>query len=383
MKDVTIIIPAYNEVMFIEQAILSTISQAEFVIVSDNCSTDGTQEICKKLAKKFKNLIFHEQNENIGSIKNFEFLLSQVKTKYVLHIGAHDYVSDNYVSTLKECLSNNQNAVLAYSPYYTINENNEIINEDLLEQFEDKFISSNTSERVLATIEHREYIFTIFGLFKTETLTKNKQSISVAGIDCLLLSYCVNDGLFIRVPSPRFYRRVIERKESTEEYMKRIEGTTQPTQYDLSYMCTHQIELLKEINKDNLEIQNSYLNKATISMQRLYGKYCYKSISKTLSELSKIDEKYILYGAGLDSDYILSILYKKILFIVDQDPAKQNTTRNGIEIKSPMMLNQYENKIIISLIGRFELITKNLIIEYKINPNRFVLPIDYNYKILD
>jgi glycosyltransferase involved in cell wall biosynthesis len=383
MKDITIIIPAYNEAKFIEQAIISTVFQAEFVIISDNCSTDGTQEICKKLTRKFKNLIFHEQKENIGSIKNFEFLISQVKTKYVLHIGAHDYISDNYVSVLKECLSNNQNAVLAYSPYYTINENNEIKNEDLLEQFEDKFISENISERILATIEHREYIFTIFGLFKTEILTKNKQSISVAGIDCLLLSYCINDGLFIRVPSARFYRRVIERKDSTEEYMKRIEGSTQSTQYDLSYMCTHQFELLKETNKNNLEIQNSYLNKATISMQRLYGKYCYKSIDKTLTELSKMDKKYIVYGAGSDCENILSILGEKILFVVDQDLTKQNTIRNGIEIKSPTVLEQYENEIIISLIGRFELVSKNLISEYKINPNRFILPIDYNYKILD
>lgn len=381
MKDVTIIIPAYNEAKFIEQAILSAVTQAEFVIVSDNCSTDKTPEICKKLTRKFKNLIFHEQKENIGSIKNFEFLISQVKTKYVLHIGAHDYISDNYVSVLKEYLENNQNAVLAYSPKYTINENNEIIKEDLLEQFEDKFISENTSERILATIEHREYIFTIFGLFKTETLTKNNQPISVAGIDCLLLSYCVKDGLFIRATSPRFYRRVVERKESTEEYMKRIEGSTKSTQYDLSYMCTHQFKLLKEINKDNLEEQKKVLIRATMSMQRLYGKYCHKSLDITLEKLSKSKEKYILYGAGTTSDYILEKLPNSILFIVDQDLTKQNTSKNGIEIKSPTILNQYENKIIISLLGRFELISEILINEYKINSLRFILPIDYKYKI--
>ena len=47
MKDVTILIPAYNEEKHIEQAILSAIHQAEYVIVSDNCSTDKTPEICK------------------------------------------------------------------------------------------------------------------------------------------------------------------------------------------------------------------------------------------------------------------------------------------------------------------------------------------------
>ena len=110
MKDVTILIPAYNEEKHIEQAILSAVTQAEFVIVSDNCSTDKTPEICKKLAKEYKNLIFYEQKENIGSVMNFQFLLDKVKTKYTLHIGAHDYISKNYTLKLKEVLE--QKAVL-------------------------------------------------------------------------------------------------------------------------------------------------------------------------------------------------------------------------------------------------------------------------------
>ena len=122
MKDVTILIPAYNEEKHIEQAILSAVNQAEWVMVSDNCSTDKTPEICKRLAKEYKNLFFYEQKENIGSIMNFYFLLDKVKTKYILHIGAHDYIPENYVATLKEKIEENNKYVLAFSPYYKINE---------------------------------------------------------------------------------------------------------------------------------------------------------------------------------------------------------------------------------------------------------------------
>ena len=120
MKDVSIIIPAYNEAKFIEKAILSAVSQAEFVIVSDNCSTDGTQEICKRLAKEFSNLVFYEQESNIGAIRNFEFLLSKIHTKYLLHIGAHDFISEDYVSTLQESLENNPTAKMAWEKFQTI-----------------------------------------------------------------------------------------------------------------------------------------------------------------------------------------------------------------------------------------------------------------------
>ena len=173
MKDVTILIPAYNEEKHIEQAILSAVTQAEFVIVSDNCSTDKTPEICKKLAKEHKNLIFYEQKENIGSVMNFHFLLDKVKTKYTLHIGAHDFISENYTSSLKKALEENFNAVLAYTSFSSVDDNGNILNEQSLEEFKNIFLSNNPVERVIGTIEHyNQYIFMIFGLFKTNIFKK-------------------------------------------------------------------------------------------------------------------------------------------------------------------------------------------------------------------
>lgn len=384
MKDVTILIPAYNEEKHIEQAILSAVTQAEFVIVSDNCSTDKTPEICKKLAKEHKNLIFYEQKENIGSVMNFHFLLDKVKTKYTLHIGAHDFISENYTSSLKKALEENFNAVLAYTSFSSVDDNGNILNEQSLEEFKNIFLSNNPVERVIGTIEHyNQYIFMIFGLFKTNIFKKNSSRPKIiAGIDCLFLSICANDGTFIKIDSEKFFRRVINRKENQTTYMERIEGKQQTTTYDLSYMCSEQFQLVKTITKNNQQ-QKYILNKLSLSMDRLFGKFSYKSLTKTLYEMSKTDEKYILYGAGLDSDYILSILNKKILFIVDQDPKKQNTIKNGIEIKSPAVLEKYENKIIISLIGRVDQVSKDLINQYSIDSKRIISPIDYSYRILN
>lgn len=385
MKDVTILIPAYNEEKHIEQAILSAVNQAEFVIVSDNCSTDKTPEICKKLAKEHKNLIFYEQKENIGSVMNFHFLLDKVKTKYTLHIGAHDFISENYTSSLKKALEENFNAVLAYTSFSSVDDNGNILNEQSLEEFKNIFLSNNPVERVIGTIEHyNQYIFMIFGLFKTNIFKKNlSRPKIIAGIDCLFLSISANDGTFIKIDSEKFFRRVINRKENQTTYMERIEGKQQTTTYDLSYMCSEQFQLVKTITKNNQQEQKYILNKLSLSMDRLFGKFSYKSLTKTLYEMSKTDEKYILYGAGLDSDYILSILNKKILFIVDQDPKKQNTIKNGIEIKSPAVLEKYENKIIISLIGRVDQVSKDLINQYSIDSKRIISPIDYSYRILN
>lgn len=382
MKDVSIIIPAYNEAKFIEKAILSAVSQAEFVIVSDNCSTDGTQEICKRLAKEFSNLVFYEQESNIGAIRNFEFLLSKIHTKYLLHIGAHDFISEDYVSTLKKSLENSPEAVVSYAPYFSIDDNGKILDENLLNEFSEKLVSANVSERILAFTQNRSFIFTIFGLMKTQIFKKYfSPNLAIAGVDCLLLSQFISEGIFVRVPEARFYRRVITRHDSAEEYMKRITGNAQTIQYDLSYMCSQQFELLKSKSKNNLEEQQRVLNDFSLSMQSMHGNFCHRSLDETLNKLSQTDEKYILYGAGTDSSYIMNKLYNKILFIVDNDINKHNTIKDGIEIKSLTALTQSSDRIIISLLNRFELISKTLISEYNINPSRLVSPIDFSIKI--
>jgi hypothetical protein len=62
---------------------------------------------------------------------------------------------------------------------------------------------------------------------------------------------------------------------------------------------------------------------------------------------------------------------------------KAGYKRNQIAqiIKSLLALTQSSDKIIVSLLDRFELISNTLISEYNINPSRLVSPIDFSIKI--
>jgi len=66
MPPVSIIIPAYNKANFIRKTILSVLSldyPDKEIIVVDDCSEDGTGEVCKDFAKKKKiKLITHDRN---------------------------------------------------------------------------------------------------------------------------------------------------------------------------------------------------------------------------------------------------------------------------------------------------------------------------------
>ena len=65
MEDVTIVMPAFNEVKFIGKAIGSAIHQAQRVIVCDNDSTDGTKDIYPQFLK-YKNFQLIQQPKNMG-----------------------------------------------------------------------------------------------------------------------------------------------------------------------------------------------------------------------------------------------------------------------------------------------------------------------------
>jgi len=380
-NDVTILIAVYNEINFIEKAILSVVEQAQTIIISDNNSTDGTKIICKKLANQYTNIKLFEQQENIGSLKNSEFLFSQIKTKYFTHLGGHDYLSKNYIEKLLLAHENDPSLAIAYAPYTDVDINNRITAEHSLTTHEEKFSSSDRDKRVLASIIYPENVFMIFGLYKTNLAIKHWDFSCEAGVDRLILSNFAFAGKLKRVESTTFYRRILDRDESTQAYMKRIQGNkynkSNRSNYDLNYMCTNQIKLLENTIANHSE-SSHYLQIA----EEFFEKTCYREYDKYkdkaakeytfLKNLSNNKEKFILYGAGMESDYIINIMHSSLSFIVDINPIKENKNKNGIIIKSPLELMTTNNKIIISHIPKYKQIFNYITNELKIDSSRII-----------
>tara|TARA_B100000287_G_scaffold400906_1_gene420505 strand:+ start:415 stop:1116 length:702 start_codon:yes stop_codon:yes gene_type:complete len=83
MVDLTIIIPVYNEIKTIEKLIKKVlkINIKKQLIIVDDCSNDGTNEILIKYLKKIDKLIIHKKNKGKGSaIRSAQ---KYVKGKYV------------------------------------------------------------------------------------------------------------------------------------------------------------------------------------------------------------------------------------------------------------------------------------------------------------
>ncbi len=129
--DITVVMLTYNHSRSIERAISSVISQ-EFdmsieLIISDDASTDGTQEIIRRLspsatAKFTLSSLFNEKN--VGASANFVTTLKQSNGRYIAYLEGDDYWIDNkHLQRSFNSLVNNPNAVLVSSGYDYVDAN--------------------------------------------------------------------------------------------------------------------------------------------------------------------------------------------------------------------------------------------------------------------
>lgn len=90
---ISIGIPTYNGEKRIESTLTAILNQ-EYpnleVIISDNCSSDKTESLCKELCKKNKTIHYFRQKENIGIIPNFEFVLSKASGDFFMWVADDD-----------------------------------------------------------------------------------------------------------------------------------------------------------------------------------------------------------------------------------------------------------------------------------------------------
>jgi glycosyltransferase involved in cell wall biosynthesis len=85
------------------------------IIISDNASTDGTEEVCRSLAKSDERVSYHRQRENIGLLRNFAATMELAQGEYFRWISHDDSLAPDYVSTLLDVLAGDERLLLVTS----------------------------------------------------------------------------------------------------------------------------------------------------------------------------------------------------------------------------------------------------------------------------
>ena len=108
----SICIPTCNRGSILDTVILNYITNEEFddsveLVISDNASTDNTEEIVKEIIKKYpsKKISYYKNDENIGA-KNFFAVISRAKGKYAKISNDYIYMTNEGLKVLKDNIRN-------------------------------------------------------------------------------------------------------------------------------------------------------------------------------------------------------------------------------------------------------------------------------------
>ncbi len=225
-NQITVFIPVYNEERFLRETLNSVLNQADCILLGDNASTDGTEAICREFAAKHECIRYIRHDTNLGAAENIVRLAKLVETEYVLQMGAHDLLPENYTATLKNQLVANPDAVCAYSDCAYINlagKTNRVKRFDQQGTLCEGLASEDPYRRINVYLRHKMAAELLFSLFRSEAILQIiPRYLPIAGCDNLQMVQLLLLGRFVYTPGIPFQTRIAHPNDTYTEYMKRI-----------------------------------------------------------------------------------------------------------------------------------------------------------------
>lgn len=223
MKSVVVSIgmPVRNEERFLSQALDSLLSQdfTDFeIIISDNASTDRTQQIALEYKIKDTRIRYVCNEKNIGFTRNVNQLFKLSSGKYFMWASGHDLWDKHHLFLCVDFLEKKQNVVLAHGLTSLIDVNNNILSTKKISlDTSDLGIISRFSKFILSAND----CTIIHGLMRIDAINKTNLLKNVLGADILFLSELSLLGDFAQIPKILYYSRQIRPQETPIKAAKR------------------------------------------------------------------------------------------------------------------------------------------------------------------
>ena len=207
---VSIGMPVYNGERFIREALDSLLAQdyENFeLIISDNASTDRTQDICEEYAKSDPRIRYYRNKENIGSWDNFKKVAELALGKYFMWAAHDDVWHPTYIRELSALLEQYNSAVLAVCQATKIDLDGSRV-------WVRPLVQSSLGMRRIDRLTHfleNVYGALIYGMFKRcaviNALELMDQRSDPMGADLLMVLKCIDKGDVIALERPLYFQR--------------------------------------------------------------------------------------------------------------------------------------------------------------------------------
>ncbi|MEO8097262.1 MAG: glycosyltransferase [Acidobacteriota bacterium] len=216
-------LPVYNGEKYLRPAIDSVLAQtytAFTLTISDNCSTDGTEAICREYERRDPRVHYHRNQKNLGAIRNFDQVLAWADTKYFAWIAHDDIWAPRFLEACVEVLDLDEGVVVAFAAVREIDQNGEVIQDFNVPHRLDSPVRSIRVQDV-AVLRHRAYA--AYGLFRTDVLRTIPILQPYVDSDRAFLMRLALRGRFFEIPERLFFSRTHDERYSSLSSTPRLQ----------------------------------------------------------------------------------------------------------------------------------------------------------------
>ena len=212
-------LPVYNNAKYLPKLLDSIVNQTYphiTVYLSDDCSSDGSAEICQDYAASDNRIEYSRNEENIGANLNSRKVLASASTEYFMFSRGHEILSLNLVEECLQTLEENQESVLAFATTRWIDEEDNLIPDKPIGYFDTRGFDVVTRCALALWGNYDCY----YGLSRTDVMKSIRGNEEIMAGDILSLFEKALLGSFAHVSSSVRYRRY---NYGDETYHQRIQ----------------------------------------------------------------------------------------------------------------------------------------------------------------
>jgi len=207
---VSIGLAVYNGERYLEEALKAFLGQTftDFeLVISDNASTDRTEEICRSYAARDGRIRYYRSERNMGVAYNYNRTVELARAEYFRWATYDDLVAPTVLERCVEVLDSQPDVVLAYPQTVNIDDDGNVRgNYDDNFAFLDRKPHRRFRDLMIAV---RNYACNAeYGLIRRDVLRKTAMEADYHSADRVLLSELVLHGKFYEIPERLYFHRL-------------------------------------------------------------------------------------------------------------------------------------------------------------------------------
>jgi glycosyltransferase involved in cell wall biosynthesis len=210
---ITVGLPVYNGERYVGDTIESVLAQTfeDFeLVISDNASTDGTQQVCKGYAARDARVRYYQQARNVGVAENFNHVFHLASSELFKWIAADDPIDPTYLARCIQAIDDSPSALVVHCRIRLIDQFGEHIadHDDQLD-----FRSSSPRRRFREYLFRRAGMWTaVYGVMRSAVLAQTCLHGGYIASDQVLLGELVVRGEIHQLPERLATRRLHDRQ---------------------------------------------------------------------------------------------------------------------------------------------------------------------------